>query len=86
MGLVDIIRGATQLFFECGGTPKKTSQSAISSNHLGRAIDLGHTVFSGKHDGLALYLARLLTPVWKLKVFDTRYTPMEPYAKRRVVI
>lgn len=68
--LVSVIRGATQLFFECGGNPEAAPSITTGSNFLGKATGPASTIYSGKHDGFALYFARLVAPVWHLKVFE----------------
>ena len=36
------------------------------------AENKGSAIFSGRREGFALYLARLVRPIWKLKVTSTR--------------
>ena len=36
------------------------------------AENKGSAIFSGRREGFALYFARLVRPVWKLKVTSTR--------------
>ncbi|KAG2215060.1 hypothetical protein INT45_006297, partial [Circinella minor] len=68
--LVPVIRAASFLFFEFGGSPTAAAVTTLGGNYLGRAIGTSGTTYSGKHDGFALYFARLIAPVWKLKVFE----------------
>ncbi|KAI9496976.1 Non-repetitive/WGA-negative nucleoporin C-terminal-domain-containing protein [Zychaea mexicana] len=68
--LVPVIRAASMLFFEFGGSPTAAAMTTLGENYLGKAIGTTGTTYSGKHDGLALYFARLVAPVWKLKVFE----------------
>ncbi|KAI9246692.1 Non-repetitive/WGA-negative nucleoporin C-terminal-domain-containing protein [Phascolomyces articulosus] len=67
--LVPVIRAAASLFFEFGGSPTAAAATSPSGNYFGRALGSNGTTFSGKHDGFILYFARLIAPVWKLKVF-----------------
>jgi len=75
----NIASGAKQLFFEHGGrpTPKEQFQthdglSAHSNSMLGGTLGLSVSIpefnYSGRHNGLALYLGRLLKPIWKEKI------------------
>ncbi|KAI8144562.1 Non-repetitive/WGA-negative nucleoporin C-terminal-domain-containing protein [Fennellomyces sp. T-0311] len=67
--LVPVIRAAALLFFEFGGNPTAAAAPAVGGNYLGKPVGANGTTFSGKHDGFALYFARLVAPVWKLEVF-----------------
>ncbi|KAG1452444.1 hypothetical protein G6F46_009697 [Rhizopus delemar] len=60
---------ATQIFFEYGGAPSAAKPNQTPGNYLGRANTVTGITYSGKHDGFALYLSRLLGPVWSLKLF-----------------
>ncbi|KAI8645641.1 Nup133 N terminal like-domain-containing protein [Parasitella parasitica] len=65
----DIVIKANDTFFAYGGLPTSTLPAQLQGNHLGRAIGQTDVAFSGKHDGFVLYFARIVSPVWKLKVF-----------------
>ncbi|KAI9272615.1 Nup133 N terminal like-domain-containing protein [Sporodiniella umbellata] len=60
---------AVQIFFDFGGMPSASIAENIPSNYLGRANTATGVAHSGKHDGFALYLARILGPIWSLKLF-----------------
>ena len=50
---------------------------ALFSTLLGPLIKVlaenkGSAIFSGRREGFALYFARLVRPIWKLKVTSTR--------------
>ncbi|KAI9322646.1 Nup133 N terminal like-domain-containing protein [Dichotomocladium elegans] len=66
----DVIRGAVQLFFGCGGSPAPVAAASSGGNYLGQLIGSTGTHYSGKHDGFALYFAELISPVWNAKVFE----------------
>lgn len=63
---------ASKLFFDLGGYPAVAPQMASSVG--GRSGILRTTtdvILSPKHNGLALYLSRLLRPIWKKQVFKS---------------
>lgn len=66
----DVVKRMTDLFFESGGSPVSANSSQIPGNHLGQVVGQTGIIFSGRHDGFLLYFARLLTPIWKLKIFE----------------
>jgi nuclear pore complex protein Nup155 len=69
----DVIKNrAKNLFFDYGGAPSAAFASQITGNHLGRVVGPTGIHYSGKHDGLILYFARIVSPVWKLKMFANR--------------
>ena len=47
-------------------------QLAGSANFIDLAENKGSAIFSGRREGFALYFARLVRPIWKLKVTCTR--------------
>ncbi|KAJ3178986.1 hypothetical protein HDU87_003256 [Geranomyces variabilis] len=62
---------AGRLFDEYGGVPMicQESPSVFDTNGgLGYVLPSPEIKFSGRHDGLALYLSRLLRPVWKSRI------------------
>lgn len=59
---------ASQAFFERGGKPVWIDRVAY-----GGGESQGQVVFSGRREGLALYMARLLRPIWNEKVTGTKY-------------
>lgn len=65
----DIKSKATKVFFEFGGAPTPANSLQVPGNHLGQVVGQTGVNYSGKHDGLLLYLARMVAPVWKLRVF-----------------
>jgi nuclear pore complex protein Nup155 len=64
---------AANVFFEYGGAPtlKESSYPSVA-NDLGRPLAQVETSYSGRHDGLALYLARVVRPAWKQKLFEVK--------------
>ncbi|KAI8579508.1 hypothetical protein K450DRAFT_241319 [Umbelopsis ramanniana AG] len=68
---------AADVFYQFGGEPtlKESSYPSVS-NDLGRPLVQVETSYSGRHDGLALYLARVVRPAWKQKLFEVK--PTEP--------
>ncbi|KAJ3021614.1 hypothetical protein HKX48_008183 [Thoreauomyces humboldtii] len=66
---------ATRLFDEFGGRPfVQHAQAPPDTNGslLGTAVITSEVKFSGRHDGLALYLCRILKPVWRNYVVVTK--------------
>lgn len=66
---------ASQLFHELGGAP---SVNQNIPNQMGRRAGVVGVLrttteiqYSPKHSGLALYLARLLRPIWKKQIFKS---------------
>ncbi|KAI8363798.1 Nup133 N terminal like-domain-containing protein [Choanephora cucurbitarum] len=64
-----VIETAVKLFERFGGQPSSTSAPRVMGNFLTLVAKGDSVVFSGKRDGLLLYFARLISPVWKLKFF-----------------
>jgi nuclear pore complex protein Nup155 len=64
---------AADVFYQFGGEPtlKESSYPSVS-NDLGRPLVQVETSYSGRHDGLALYLARVVRPAWKQKLFEVK--------------
>ncbi|KAI9352014.1 Non-repetitive/WGA-negative nucleoporin C-terminal-domain-containing protein [Obelidium mucronatum] len=66
----NIVAWAKRLYFEVGGKPALRQDNGqqrviIDNGPLGRPLTTNEYVLSGRHEGLALYLARLLAPLWK---------------------
>jgi nuclear pore complex protein Nup155 len=59
---------ASQAFFERGGKPVWIDRAAFAGGDA-----QGQVVFSGRREGLALYMARVLRPIWNEKVTVTKY-------------
>ncbi|KAI8913954.1 Non-repetitive/WGA-negative nucleoporin C-terminal-domain-containing protein [Powellomyces hirtus] len=62
---------ASRLFDDFGGVPSVAQPNQGNfdmSGPLGYALPSPEIAYSGRHDGLALYLSRLLRPVWKNRV------------------
>ncbi|KAK9759808.1 hypothetical protein K7432_016807 [Basidiobolus ranarum] len=61
------ISSAQKVFFEYGGKPILVDYQSniVSSNDVGRPLFTPEPIYSGRHDGLALFLARLVNPIWK---------------------
>ncbi|KAI9473423.1 MAG: Nup133 N terminal like-domain-containing protein [Benjaminiella poitrasii] len=68
----DVVQRATQLFFEYGGSPSAKSATQVMGNHLGQVIGQTDVCYSGKHTGFLLYFSRIVSPIWKLKMFKNR--------------
>jgi nuclear pore complex protein Nup155 len=80
----EIAAVAKQAFYDFGERPiwtervmYGTCKFCFVSNLLGRLIivlaeNKGSAIFSGRREGFALYFARLVRPIWKLKVTSTR--------------
>lgn len=52
---------ARQAFYELGDRPHWIERVFAGDGH-------GHVVFSGRREGLAMYMARLVRPIWLTKV------------------
>jgi nuclear pore complex protein Nup155 len=67
----DAVAGAKRLFYEFGGKPVKVDRGYGSQANT-------QLFFSGRHEGLSIYLSRLLRPIWREKVSRLQSTPMSP--------
>ncbi|KAI9021747.1 Nup133 N terminal like-domain-containing protein [Phycomyces nitens] len=76
---IALIQKATLVFFEYGGQPSAALPLVSEQNYLGKTAMRPRTKFSVKHDGLGLYLVRLLGPIWKKKIF-----PISPDGKFKI--
>ncbi|KAJ3201800.1 hypothetical protein HDU82_007868 [Entophlyctis luteolus] len=65
----NVISWAQRLYFEIGGKPslrqENSQQRVLDNGPLGRPLTSNEYDLSGRHEGLALYFARLLAPLWK---------------------
>ena len=59
---------ASQAFFERGGKPVWIDRGAFGGGIMAGGDPQGQVLFSGRREGLALYMARLLRPIWKEKI------------------
>ncbi|GAA5897156.1 hypothetical protein JCM5296_002241 [Sporobolomyces johnsonii] len=71
---------AKALFFEGGGRPVSIDRGGYGSGPQGQASD-SKIIFSGRHEGLAFYFARLIRPIWKQKI--TRPSPSPSDSSRQ---
>ncbi|TIB67852.1 nucleoporin-domain-containing protein [Wallemia mellicola] len=81
----DITQSARRLFYDFGGKPVSIDRgypTAATSMNLDALSTNTEILFSGRHNGLALYLSRLLRPIWKEKV--TKLSPANNNARRQV--
>ncbi|KAF7290087.1 Nucleoporin [Mycena chlorophos] len=58
----DMVAVAKQVFYDFGERPTWTERIIYGADNQGTAT------FSGRREGLALYLARLVWPIWKSKI------------------
>jgi nuclear pore complex protein Nup155 len=71
MHVEEIKQQALMVYVTLGGAPSPLGSLSLSySNHLGQAIGQMNILYSSKHDGLVLYLARILRDAWKTNVFE----------------
>jgi len=65
-----VIDAAKRCFFEFGGYPTFTGRPFRNDvvSDVGRPLTVPEPVFSGKHNGLVLYLTRLLRSIWKQNI------------------
>lgn len=70
----DVITHAWRIYFDFGGNPKYDPPPDPS-----KPVSAGRVTYSGRHDGLAIYLARLLRPFWNQKL--TRKVAVKPGAE-----
>lgn len=59
---------ASQAFFERGGKPVWIDRGAFGGGIMAGGDPQGQILFSGRREGLALYMARLLRPIWNEKI------------------
>lgn len=59
----DVSNNAKRLFYEFGGRPMRIERGY---GQLGQTTS--QMFFSGRHEGLAIFLARLLRPIWSQKI------------------
>ncbi|CCA71270.1 related to NUP170-nuclear pore protein [Serendipita indica DSM 11827] len=64
---------ASQAFFERGGKPAWIDRGAFGAVS-GTSDAHGQVIYSGRREGLALYMARLLRPIWNEKVTNANAT------------
>ncbi len=63
---------ARTFFFELGGKPTLNESFRPTTEHghgLGKPIAGPDYRFSGRHNGICLYLARILKPIWRKEIF-----------------
>ncbi|OMJ19767.1 putative nucleoporin [Smittium culicis] len=65
---LNAVKNCSTLFFEYGGVPYVKANVAMTSQLVGKTSE-PQIIFSGRHDGLYLFLARLLTQTWDTPVF-----------------
>ncbi|KAK4050871.1 hypothetical protein OIV83_003293 [Microbotryomycetes sp. JL201] len=65
---------AKSLFFEHGGRPVSVDRGGYGTQPSSQAESI---IFSGRHEGFAFYLARLLRPIWTAKVTQPAPTPTD---------
>ncbi|GAA6061215.1 hypothetical protein JCM10212_001536 [Sporobolomyces blumeae] len=68
---------AKGLFFEGGGRPVIIDRGGYGSGSQGQASD-NKIIFSGRHEGLAFYFARVVRPIWKMKITRPAPSPTNP--------
>ncbi|GAA6057256.1 hypothetical protein JCM3770_003825 [Rhodotorula araucariae] len=66
---------AKALFFEGGGRPVSIDRGGYGGGAQSQAVADSKVIFSGRHEGLAFYLARLVRPIWKQKITMVGSTP-----------
>ncbi|KAJ6621663.1 nucleoporin [Mycena sp. CBHHK59/15] len=71
----DVAAVAKQAFYDFGERPMWTERVTY-----GTTDSQGTAIFSGRREGLALYLARLVRPVWKSKLTSTGPTGLQQSA------
>ncbi|TIB10278.1 hypothetical protein E3P92_02688 [Wallemia ichthyophaga] len=81
----DITQSARRLFYDFGGRPVSIDRgypAAATSMNLDALSTNTEILFSGRHNGLVLYLSRLLRPIWKEKV--TKLSPTNFNLRRQI--
>ncbi|KAG0656686.1 hypothetical protein C6P46_006988 [Rhodotorula mucilaginosa] len=68
---------AKALFFEGGGRPVSIDRGGYGGGASSSATSDAKIIFSGRHEGLAFYLARLLRPIWRQKITISGSTPAQ---------
>ena len=63
----DLAAIAKQAFYELGDRPVWVERGYGGDSH-------GNVIFSGRREGLAMYFARLVRPLWRTKVTKTGYS------------
>jgi len=65
-----VIVNARRAFFEYGGQPTIVPRNVITDGYadVGRPLTTTEVAYSGKHNGLALYFARMVKPIWKERI------------------
>jgi nuclear pore complex protein Nup155 len=63
----DLVSWATTAFFRLGGRP-----SILSTGEDAGGMAFSRVSYSGSHDGFALFLARLLQPLWASNLFSVK--------------
>ncbi|GIZ43201.1 hypothetical protein CKM354_000643600 [Cercospora kikuchii] len=67
----DVLERARKVFIEHGGSPDFNANSVVDAG-----ANLAESVTpSPRHDGIALYLSRLIRAIWKAKVIENNPTP-----------
>ncbi|KAI8911837.1 Non-repetitive/WGA-negative nucleoporin C-terminal-domain-containing protein [Gorgonomyces haynaldii] len=64
----NVVTLATRLYLEMGGVPTVNDTQQQNGGPLGVPLSTQDTKYSSKHNGMALYFARLLRPVWKKEI------------------
>jgi nuclear pore complex protein Nup155 len=59
---------ASQAFFERGGKPVWIDRSGYGGGVVAGGEPQGQVLYSGRREGFALYMARLLRPIWNEKI------------------
>jgi len=63
---------ASQAFFERGGKPVWIDRGAFGGGVVPGGEPQGQVLYSGRREGLALYMARLLRPIWNEKITTSK--------------
>ncbi|KAI7897767.1 Nup133 N terminal like-domain-containing protein [Cokeromyces recurvatus] len=79
---LDIVQRATQLFFEYGGAPSAKNATQVRGNHLGQVVGQTDICYSGKHNGFLLYFSRIISSIWKMKLFKNSGNDIQAIAYR----
>ncbi|GJN92310.1 hypothetical protein Rhopal_005340-T1 [Rhodotorula paludigena] len=70
---------AKALFFEGGGRPVSIDRGGYGGGQQNPASD-SKIIFSGRHEGLAFYFARLVRSIWKQKITRVGSSPAQQIA------